>query len=298
MLEYVKAQIGCNNHHAVTFETNTFPAGEVYLKITNVDDLKKCIHDSATVTLVGASPRIIMEALLLGDALRQMGVNNIMLKVDYFPYGRQDRVCSEGEPFSLKVFTDILIGSFDSIQTVDPHSDVTRDLTCLVFDCPDMSDVYHNGFYINTRNNVISKLPPLGNHAIVIAPDKGAAKRAQTFLLASRAPITGDEITISKINAEKTRTPEGIYITIADEYLSDLKGFTGNIWVPDDICDGGGTFIVLAAVIKRYAPDAKLNLVLSHGIFSQGVGGLHELYDNIYVLDNDYNSQVLIGLKG
>ena len=47
----------------------------------------------------------IIQLFMLTDALKRQYVNSrFELTLGYIPYGRQDRVCNEGESLSIKVF--------------------------------------------------------------------------------------------------------------------------------------------------------------------------------------------------
>ena len=53
-----------------------------------------------------------------------------------------------------------------------------------------------------------------------------------------------------------------------DISVQDFKG--ANLMIVDDICDGGRTFIELAKVLRE-RNAGKIELFITHGIFSKGV---------------------------
>ena len=70
-----------------------------------------------------------------------------------------------------------------------------------------------------------------------------------------------------------------------------------NVLILDDICDGGGTFMLAGKELLKYKPN-NLGLCITHGIFSKGVDTLKEVFDEIYAynlwkedLDIQYNIQ-------
>jgi ribose-phosphate pyrophosphokinase len=66
--------------------------------------------------------------------------------------------------------------------------------------------------------------------------------------------------------------------------IADFEGKT--CFIVDDICDGGGTFVGLAALLKsRHA--GKIVLIVSHGIFSKGFDLAN--IDAIYTTDSFKN---------
>ena len=52
--------------------------------------------------------------------------------------------------------------------------------------------------------------------------------------------------------------------------------------IVDDICDGGRTFIELAKAIHGSRPTAEVYLVVTHGIFSNGLYELSKEITKIY----------------
>ncbi|RYF48025.1 MAG: phosphoribosyltransferase [Cytophagaceae bacterium] len=62
-----------------------------------------------------------------------------------------------------------------------------------------------------------------------------------------------------------------------------LGGFESLI--VDDICDGGGTFIGLAAELRKLNPE-RISLAVSHGIFSKGIDPLTNWLDHVYTTDS------------
>ena len=105
-----------------------FPAGEVGIKL-NVNNLRFKYDNNGTVTLITRikTGNDLMELLLTKDAVERFVFpgTKINLFLPYIPYARQDRVCVDGEPFSLKVFANLINScKFNSVTVVDPHSDV------------------------------------------------------------------------------------------------------------------------------------------------------------------------------
>ena len=49
-----------------------------------------------------------------------------------------------------------------------------------------------------------------------------------------------------------------------------------------DICDGGGTFLGIASLLKQAVPSSPLGLYVTHGIFSKGLEVFNGLIDGVY----------------
>ena len=269
---------------------STFPAGEKYVRITDPSIFKEGFG-FVIVDILSGDSDTIMNALLIADALKQLKIMGLQVVANfgYFPYGRQDRVCKEGESFSLKVFTEMLNLRFDLVTTIDTHSKVTN---TLLGTKGYINEVTKSSSYIDTMTMRSYYLDEMLTGKLFISPDKGAIDRTNTM-----NNLVNGEDNKHIIVADKVRTNEGgIEIKMTPSNMNmviDNKEFV----ISDDISDGGGTFIVLAKNIKHLNPTAKLTLVLSHGIFSKGLEVLYEHYDRVYVLDTEYNLRILNGLK-
>ena len=64
------------------------------------------------------------------------------------------------------------------------------------------------------------------------------------------------------------------------------KNYTNPYIIVDDICDGGRTFIEIAKVIRNEIyNDARVELYVTHGIFSKGMEVFEGLIDKIFYYD-------------
>jgi len=270
------------------FKVSTFPAGEEYVVLHGDVAIESIRHSdqaiSVVVSLNSATSKEIMRACLIADALKQLNSDiYVKLSMSYVPYGRQDRVCKTGESFSLNFFADMIKLRFDFVEYIDPHSSITNDvfivdertlLNPFEQDHLDVYSVWYNkGFDPIKFSNL-----EFGSEELVIAPDKGAFGRAQEF--------AHKFLDTDPIYMEKERKDGKVIYHDSDELKHVGEGST--VWVVDDICDGGATFISLAKELDKYNPSIKI-LVVSHGVFSNGLTELLEHYDVIYAMDNDFN---------
>ena len=263
----------------IPIKYSTFPAGECYVKLEDAEEVAQ--HSQFTIIVTAADAETIMRILLIADAIRAIVVAPyIVARFDYLPYGRQDRVCSKGESFSLKVFSDILATRIDKVVSYDIHSEVGSNLFT------DYGLPYTRKF-INVDTGVsafLKDMLPTGRKTLVLSPDAGAKKRMEKF---KHALQLSDGHT-----AYKERTSEGI-----TTYLQKSAKLTAAevIIIPDDICDGGGTFLALEKEIRKHNSTAILVLVISHGIFSKGTKPLTDKF-TVLVTDDDYNNRRLQAL--
>jgi ribose-phosphate pyrophosphokinase len=202
------------------------------------------------------------------QALREMGVKTIKLHVPYFIGARSDRKFVYGGVNYIKHVIAPIINSqnFDSVTVVDPHSDVLE--ACI-----------NNFNKINNFNLVKFALTDIDNkngtqdRICLVSPDAGAYKKI--FDVAAHFNID-NLITATKVRDIKT----GKIIHTEVPNIDESKNL--NYVIVDDICDGGRTFIEIAKAIKEKDENAKIYLIVTHGIFSNSFYELSKLFEKVY----------------
>ncbi len=246
-----------------------FPGGEVGIKLIfppNYNTFFKPGSHEYFVTANVHNSNDIMSLAMIKNALEIEDPDAIVnLFLPYVPYARQDRVCDNGEAFSLKVFTDLLNSlSFNKVTICDPHSDVTPALI--------------DNVKVITQLDIIKKFGAFHNmvmgnsNCIFVSPDAGSNKKVSK----AAGYFKHQEF----IRADKLRDLSTGNIKETIVYCDDLKG--ADVIVLDDICDGGGTFIKLAEVLKT-KNCGKIILFVTHCIASKGFealynGGIDEVW--------------------
>lgn len=234
---------------------STFPAGEALVRVSE--------NNSAVVHVEWKFERMseVFTLALIADAIKQQGKQLGTLYVPYLPFARQDRVCSKGESFSLKVVAEFINDlNFFAVVSEDVHSDVAKDLINSLIVMPQY--IYVNKLCRTYKEEV-------GKECIVVIPDAGAAKKS--------ANIAG-----TKVYATKTRNPltgELSGFDVASEHIGD-KDFL----IVDDICDGGGTFIGLAKELQKLT-TGKIYLYITHCIASKGFEVFDNVIEKIYTIN-------------
>lgn len=237
-------------------ESFNFSGGECHVKVVPTD-----ITDSTEIIAKLHSSNAVMQLLMVVDAVRQVKANTkIDLTIPYFPYARQDRVCNEGESFSVQVMANLINQlNCQSVTVYDPHSQVTVNAlnNCHVVS---LSDIVCSSILANkiTENGIT-----------ILSPDKGAKEKVQ---------LVGKTLGVEVIYADKVRDTKNGNI-IASEIHDDVSA--KDCIILDDICDGGSTFIELAKVLADKGAG-KIDLYVTHGIFSKGLDGLKEHFRHIY----------------
>ncbi len=207
-----------------------------------------------------------MAAMFWIDARHERGFSTPELIIPYFPGARQDRLNLTGDYlFTVKsIAKEINMRFFPGVTIVDPHSEVAP---ALIDRCRVVST--HN--YISI---------PEGKYRAIISPDAGAEKRAGKV---------AQKLGIPLLHAWKTRNvTTGVITGFGFEPITygDSK-----LLIVDDICDGGGTFTGLADAIsddrkQTGGPRIKLDLFVTHGMFTKGTEILTTRFGHVYCTDS------------
>lgn len=238
----------------------TFPAGERGVAIdTKVYGVKTHI---VKCNFTGSDS--IIDMLLETDAIkRQYPDAKIILDIPYFPYARQDRKMNQGESHSLKVICDLINSqNYHRVLTVDPHSDVVEALVNRL----EIKQQYEA--VVNTIGEDIE-------YDYLISPDAGALKKIYKLAQYMNTEVicTGKQRDVSTGTILKSYVNTEDYVKLAGK----------RALIVDDIGDGMGTFVGLAEHIRKTQPKvSRLDVYVTHGIFSKGLDLLTGLFDTVY----------------
>lgn len=221
----------------------------------------------------------VMDYLLLENALLEQG-SRLSVEIPYFPYARQDRICAQGQAFSLDLMTKLLnsnsekfAGQRQKIVVWDCHSQVTLEL------------LRKNTRFQQVINiepiEIIQQSPALmqilnADNTVLICPDAGAIQRTQAI---ANGINPQRQQAIEVIHCEKKRDPSTGKIRTTAVDSPDLTGKTAVI--TDDICDGGATFIGIAKQLRSLNCQ-NIILYVTHGIFSKGLAVFDGLVDQVF----------------
>jgi ribose-phosphate pyrophosphokinase len=248
----------------------SFPGGERHVRLPRgVQPPRDCVgrYESPRDWTIEArvyTPADIMDLMLVTDALRRAipAASTLRLVLPYVPYARQDRVAVEGEPLSAAVFCNLINAlAFDEVEIWDPHSDVTPALLKNV-------RIRSTKELMQITFRAKAGLALLRECAFV-APDAGARKRVSAL-----AQAFNNEV----VFADKKRDPVTGKLSGA-QVQGDVPAKP--LLVVDDICDGGGTFIELARVLREKT-DQPLYLYVTHGLFTKGLEPLKACYAGVF----------------
>jgi ribose-phosphate pyrophosphokinase len=232
----------------------------------------------------------LFELMMAVNALKNNDVKNIELYIPYFPGARQDRICNEGEAFTLKMYAKLINDmDFEKVHIFDPHSEVTPALINNVVVHKNWNFVKFvceriQSSKVETGAGIFS-FPDYTN-MVLVSPDAGAEKKV--------FDLTKYLDGIPVVRAGKIRDVKNGKILETVVYSDDLTDKIAII--VDDVASYGGTFKALAKKLKE-KNAAKVYLVVSH---FEGVANLRELkesgIDGVYTTNsfalidsNDYN---------
>jgi ribose-phosphate pyrophosphokinase len=189
----------------------------------------------------------VMHLIQMVDLFRSRGPRIINLYMDYLPYARQDKKISNETTFALYSFNKILnILELDKISILDPHSKVL--------------DIKAEYIIPNDKINLAFKH---SESDLKCYPDKGAWQRYGN--------CTDKEFELYKVRDQSTGQITKIEVPL--HYVSIVQD--KSVLIVDDICDRGSTFIEAAKLL--YGAGAReVNLFVTHGLFSAGLGPLRE----------------------
>lgn len=250
-----------------------FPDGSFRWNLLDLHEAFNKVH--VLITLKTTLPEAIMavyQALSALDAVYI--VSEVTLEVQTLPDQRADRAEKEGMSIPARSTAAMLAGTgVDSIIIYDAHSPVIVDYLKRYFRGV-LIHIPPVVLFADKIHNINRDIP---TH--IVAVDKGSIQRAET---------AAAEFGASVIYMDKVRENGNV---VGHEILSWNKQAPEHdsiIWIVDDLCDGGATFISAADVIFDRFEYEELNLFVTHGLFSKGKEELSRHFDNV-VAHFDYS---------
>jgi ribose-phosphate pyrophosphokinase len=272
-----------NDISSVGYKISKYPDGQQSLKLSDDE------RNPASVSFIGevnVPIKIIsrlnsfmdLELIICAtQALKEFGYKSIELYIPYCIGGRSDRKFEKGGFNYIKTIIAPIINSqqYEKVFILDPHSDVLE--ACI----NNMEKISNKSLidlafsdYFRTKDIKSIKL---------VSPDAGSLKKIYEV-----ANYIGyeDEIVI----ASKNRNVVTGKITDTNVRISANDAWK-DIFIIDDICDGGRTFIEIAKAIEttRSLSSAvhpkqhgNIYLIVTHGIFSSGLSELSKHFKKIY----------------
>jgi ribose-phosphate pyrophosphokinase len=257
----------------ITYNVSKFPDGQQTVDITST-----YFFNTSTQVQIRSRMNDFKELELIlcaTQALKNLGVGDIELYVPYFIGGRSDRLFGYGGVNYLKQVIGPIINSqgYSTVYVMDPHSDVLEAVINNFSKVDNFKLVKFALERIDNKNDAQSRI-------CLVSPDAGAYKKI--FDVAKEFGIQ-NIITANKVRDLKTGN---ILRTELPNLPVNVGGGEFKYVIIDDICDGGRTFVEIAKVIKEQRPNAKVYLVVTHGIFSAGFETLGDYFDGIFTTNS------------
>lgn len=245
-------------------------ASSVKLDIPEGFEIKKYVSISVEPTT--ACDTVIWELISVIGAIvntfKNIGDPKLILNLPYLPYGRADRIFEKGNDLPLSTFLGVIANwsAGSELHLVDPHSD-----HYLKFE--DKLD-----FIVKPQYECfIEVVRDIKSGSVLVSPDKGALNKIYKL----QKKLDYGMISTTVIEASKTRDPSTGRITGTN--LPDGVDLNGKVvYIVDDICDGGGTFLPLAEKLRE-AGAKEVHLYVTHGIFAKGLKPFKGLIDKLHV---------------
>lgn len=272
-MEYSLDLVYPENPYSVDYEVTKFPDGQQSVRITGWQSG----IDSITINSRFASFQDLELIICATQALREMGVNKINLRIPYILGARSDRKFSYGGINYIKTVIAPIINSqgYNRVFVLDPHSDVIEA-------CINNIEVTSNVFFAKTTIfGLVDGVESTIENLAIVSPDAGSNKKIKDLMKEITKHDMGKKVTL--IKCDKTRELSTGKITGFEVYSNDVKG--KHCFIVDDICDGGGTFIGLASKLKELGATS-VYLVVTHGIFSKGIEPLLDTIDGVFTTDS------------
>lgn len=219
-----------------------FPDGEVHLEIQDT------VRGHDVYLVQSTSPPVelhLFELLLLADACRRAGAARLTAVMPYFGYARQDRRASGREPVGARLIADLLQSSgFNRVIAVDLHTTALEGF----FPIP----VEH----LSAVSLLVEAVrPQVSPHAVIVAPDLGAAKLAERYAHLLHLPLA--IVHKTRLSGEEVRV---------QRVVGEVHGRVP-IVVDDMISTAGTIQAAIQALLAAGCVTERLTVVASHGLF-------------------------------
>lgn len=216
-----------------------FSDGEIFLYLKE----QLAGQSAALLASVLPDPNSLFELLAVFHLLRTNRVRNLDLMIPYLGYARQDRPTKAGEGAAGTMIAELLKKlQADNLLILEPHSPIIQRALGKNAVALSAAPLFADYF----RNKGIG---------MVIAPDKGARKRAERLAKLLPGAESGW--------IEKSRPRPGQ--AVAKKLHGRARG--KNILLFDDMIDTGGTIIKATELLKKNGAKT-IYAAAAHGIFS------------------------------
>ncbi len=187
---------------------------------------------------------MLMELLIMIDALRRASASRITAVVPYYGYAKQEKKTSGREPISAKLVANLLVtAGADRLLTMDLHAPAIEGFCDIPVDHLQAGPVLVEYFRQKALTNIVA-----------VSPDAGGVGRANKF---------GERLGAGLAIISKQRPAPDVAEAI--EMVGDVAGKTAII--VDDMISTGGTLVETAKLLRKRGAK-RIFATATHGIFA------------------------------
>lgn len=219
----------------------TFPDGETFVKIHNTVRGKDCF---AIQSVCGKPNEMLMELLIMIDALKRASAGRITAVLPIYGYARQDRKDQPRVPITAKLVANLLVAAgADRVLTMDLHAAQIVGYFDILVDHIHAIPVILK--YLKEKNLT---------NPVVLAPDTGSAKTAHKY-----ASLLGCNFAIT---AKERRGAEDVE---AFSLVGHVEGC--DVVMIDDLTSTCGTLCAAATLAKQNGARS-VTAAVTHGMLN------------------------------
>lgn len=186
----------------------------------------------------------LLELSLITDACQRAGASSVTAVIPYLGYARQDRRVSGREPLGARVVAELIAaGRVDRVVCLDLHSRAVEGCFPRPVEHADAVPLLIE----HVRTTIQSP-------AVVVSPDLGAVKRAESFARPLGLPVAV---------VHKQRLSGGE--VKAQGVVGEVEG--RHVVVVDDMISTGGTLSEAVRTVLAHGAKSPVTVVASHGLF-------------------------------
>ncbi len=219
-----------------------FPDGEIHVR---VDD---SVRGRDAYIIQSTCPPVnehLMELFIMIDTLRRASAESVTAIIPYYGYARQDRKVVGREPITAKLIANLVSAAgADRVLCVDLHSPAIQGFFEIGMD--HLTAVHSLARYIRGLNLA---------DAVVVSPDTGGVKRADTFAGLLGLPLA--------ILHKRRSDAEQVNIQAV---IGDVRGKRAIL--VDDIIATGGTIVKAADALLRAGALPDITVTATHAVLA------------------------------
>ncbi len=234
----ISAELGAPLAHRTL---SPFPDGELQV------ELAQSVRGHDVYVIQSTCPPVekhLLELALLADACRRGGAARVTGVVPYFGYARQDRRTTRREALGARVLADLIGASpIDRLVVVDLHTPAVEGFFSIPIE------------HLSAVPALAEAVRPLvRERSIVVAPDLGAVKLAETYARLLELPLA---------IVHKTRV-SGREVSVR-QIVGDVRERFPI--VVDDMLSTGGTIEAAITALRAAGCQGDAVVAVSHGLF-------------------------------